>query len=114
LKKDKIIRGFHADIDATKITPFISVMTMLMLEKQNQAEYQKMNDIIQDIPQIVRAHRTTGEFDYILETHAQDFNSFRNIIEDLVNRDVVVKQYHSRIMQEQVKFRGNIDFPEDR
>ena len=103
LKKAGVLRGFSADFDLSKITPCIRVMTLLMLERQSANEYQRMNDKIRETPEIIRAHRISGDFDYALETLAPDFDSYRVMIERFLEGDVAVKQYQSRIMQEAVK-----------
>ena len=103
LKKMGVLRGFAAEIDVSKISPYIRVMTLLMLERQSTNEYRRMNQKICETPQIVRAYRISGDFDYALETLAPNFDCYRAIIERLLEGDVAIKQYQSRIMQEEVK-----------
>ena len=79
------------------------VMTLVMLERQSTNEFQRMNEKIRATPEIVRAHRISGDFDYALETLAPDFDSYRVMIERFLEGDVAIKQYQSRIMQEVVK-----------
>ena len=103
LKKAGVLKGFAADFDIARITPCIRVMTLVMLERQSTNEFQRMNEKIRATPEIVRAHRISGDFDYALETLAPDFDSYRVMIERFLEGDVAIKQYQSRIMQEVVK-----------
>lgn len=103
LRKAGVLKGFSADFDISKIMPCIRVMTLVMLERQSANEFQRMNEKIRATPEIVRAHRISGDFDYALETLAPDFDSYRVMIERLLEGDVAIRQYQSRIMQEVVK-----------
>ena len=103
LKKMGILKGFIADIDVSILQPHITVMTLLVLERQTEQEYRQLTNAIRRVPQIVRACRITGEFDYMIETVAPDFQTYKEIIEELIAGDFQIKQYQSRILQEEVK-----------
>ena len=102
LKKIGVLQGFSANINVSRIVPSVRVLTLLMLEKQDLSEYRRMNSRLRETPQIVRAHRTAGDFDYAFETIAHDFESYRLILERVFD-GFVVKQYQSRVMQEEIK-----------
>lgn len=103
LAEMKVFKGYSADIDYTRVSSSIHVMTLILLERQTSSEYAKMNRILKSTRQVVRALRISGDFDYLLETIAPDYDTYKQIIETVVNGDVAVKQYQSRIMQELVK-----------
>ncbi|MEO0400608.1 MAG: Lrp/AsnC family transcriptional regulator [Pseudomonadota bacterium] len=113
LKKLGVLKGFTADIDIAKVTPVIRVLTLVMLEKQDISQFQIINNRLPDIPQIVRAHRTSGDFDYAFETVAPDFDAYLLILKRLVE-GVEIKQYQSRIMQEVLKIGNATGVLEDR
>jgi len=102
LKKLKIIKGFSVKIDISKIMPSIRVLTLLMLEDQHKSELDRMNVRLRKFPQIIRAYRISGEFNYAIETVAPDYDTFRVILKRLID-NFHVKQHQSRIMQETIK-----------
>lgn len=106
LKKIGVLRGFSADIDISKVTGSVRVLTLLMLEKQDASEFKRVSERIKGTPEIIRSHRITGDFDYVFETLVPDFDAYQSMLEGLFE-GIVVKQYQSRIMQETVKISNN-------
>lgn len=106
LKQRGIIEGFSAEVDVSKITKCIRVMTLIMIEKQDSSEFNRINERLRMTPQIVRAHRVSGDYDYAIETLATDFEAYRSLIDNIL-RDVEVKQIQSRVMHESIKVSNN-------
>ncbi|MEM6415893.1 MAG: Lrp/AsnC family transcriptional regulator [Pseudomonadota bacterium] len=103
LKKIGLIKGYLVEFDLSQIASNIRVMTLIMLERQRTDEYNRMNAEIVKTPEIVRAHRVSGQYDYALEAVACNYEHYRQIIERLLNSGVEVKQYQSKIMQQNIK-----------
>ena len=102
LKKIGVIRGFVVDVDLARIGSFLRVLTLVMIENQDQVKFKVLNERLKDAPRVIRAYRTAGDFDYAFETLAPDFECYRLMLEELF-KDLKIKQYQSRIMQEEIK-----------
>lgn len=103
LKSLGVIRGERVLIELPQTYGFVRVLTLLILELQNETMYQRLNNAILNNERIVRAHRVSGEYDYALETIAPDFETYRQTVETLVNGGFGIARYQSRILQEEIK-----------
>jgi len=102
LKRLGVLTGYSAEIDTRKISASIRVLTLIMLDVQDPREFRRFNDLLENAAWVVRAYRTSGDFDYAVESLAPDFESYRAMIEGILS-NASIKQYQSRIMQELIK-----------
>lgn len=108
LKKIGVLKGFIIDADTTLLGSYTRILTLVMLKNQDQAKFKILNKKLRAIPSVVRAHRIAGDFDYVFETLAPDFESYRVIVEGVM-AELEIKQYQSRIMQESIKATTDIN-----
>ncbi|MEO1019323.1 MAG: Lrp/AsnC family transcriptional regulator [Pseudomonadota bacterium] len=103
LKSAGILRGFVADIDFEAIVKPISVLTLIELESQNDAQFEKLSEAIHREPYIMRAYRIAGAYDYALMSIAPSFDAYMETIQGVSKRAGGVKKYNSYVMHQMVK-----------
>jgi len=77
-----VVRGSQLDIDYTKLGYDITAFIGIFLEKSSL--YETVTEQLKDIPEIVSAHYTTGNYSIFARIVCKDTNHLRNILSDKV------------------------------
>ena len=80
LEEAGAIRGYHADLDATRLGFPITVFAMVSLRSQAEADLTAFENHVAAIPEVRECHMLNGEIDFILKIVAQDLESFQRIL----------------------------------
>jgi DNA-binding Lrp family transcriptional regulator len=80
LEEAGAIRGYHADLDASRLGFPITVFAMVSLRSQAEHDLAAFEHHIADIPEIRECHMLNGEIDFILKIVAADLKSFQEIL----------------------------------
>ena len=75
-----VIRGYHAECDATKLGFPITVFAMVSLRSQAEQDLAAFESHVAAIPEVRECHMLNGEIDFILKIVAQDLESFQRIL----------------------------------
>lgn len=76
LEKAGIISGYHARVSLRRVTPVASVMVQLTLANHRQADFDRFERAVRDIPEIVCCWSVGGGVDYILKVVATDIDAY--------------------------------------
>ncbi len=80
LEEDGVIRGYHADLDASKLGFAITVFAMVSLRSQAEEGLRAFEDHIQLLPEVRECHMLNGEIDFILKIVSRDLQSFQEFL----------------------------------
>ena len=80
LEEDGIIRGYHADLDASKLGFAITVFAMVSLRSQAEEDLRAFEDHIKTLPEVRECHMLNGEIDFILKIVSRDLQSFQEFL----------------------------------
>ena len=80
LEEEGIIRGYHADLDASKLGFAITVFAMVSLRSQAEEDLRAFEDHIQSLPEVRECHMLNGEIDFILKIVSRDLQSFQEFL----------------------------------
>ena len=80
LEEEGIIRGYHADLDASKLGFAITVFAMVSLRSQAEEDLRAFEDHIQGLPEVRECHMLNGEIDFILKIVSRDLQSFQEFL----------------------------------
>jgi DNA-binding Lrp family transcriptional regulator len=75
-----IIRGYHADLDATKLGYGIMVLALVSLKSQAEEDLRRFEAHIADLPEVRECHMLNGEIDFILKIVSHDLQSFQSFL----------------------------------
>ena len=74
------IRGYHAELDGTKLGFPIVVFAMVSLKSQAEADLSAFEAHVAAIPEVRECHMLNGEIDFILKIVAPDLRAFQEIL----------------------------------
>ncbi len=103
LEKDKIIRGYRADIDPAKISQGYLVYVQVKLENTKRVTLENFNAAAKKTPQILTCHMLSGGYDYLLKIRTKNMSTFRELLGDVISDLPGVLQTSTYPVMEQVK-----------
>jgi Lrp/AsnC family leucine-responsive transcriptional regulator len=92
LERRGVIRGYHADVDPTKLGLSLSAVIRI---RPAPGQLQNVAAATAEAKEIVECHRITGEDCYILRAHVRDVEH----LEELIDRFTPIGQTTTSIVQ---------------
>nr|WP_126172286.1 Lrp/AsnC family transcriptional regulator [Altericroceibacterium xinjiangense] len=80
LEEAGVIRGYHADIDPSKLGFAITVFAMVSLKSQAEADLRAFEDHMKTLPEVRECHMLNGEIDFVLKIVSRDLQSFQEFL----------------------------------
>lgn len=103
LEKAGIISGYHAQVSLRRVAPVASVMVELTLANHRQADFDRFERAVRDIPEIVCCWSVGGGVDYILKIVAANIDAYQRLIDALLDRELGIARYFTYIVTKTVK-----------
>ena len=75
-----VIRGYHAELDASKLGFAITVFAMVSLRSQAEEDLRAFENHIKGLPEVRECHMLNGEIDFILKIVSRDLQSFQEFL----------------------------------
>ena len=80
LEEDGVIRGYHADLDPSKLGFAITVFAMVSLRSQAEEALRAFEEHVSHLPEVRECHMLNGEIDFILKIVSRDLQSFQEFL----------------------------------
>lgn len=80
LEEEGVIRGYHADLDPSKLGFAITVFAMVSLRSQAEEDLRAFEDHMKGLPEVRECHMLNGEIDFILKIVSHDLQSFQEFL----------------------------------
>ena len=80
LEEAGVIRGYHADLDASRLGFTITVFAMVSLKSQAEEDLRAFEEHIKALPEVRECHMLNGEIDFILKIVSRDLQSFQEFL----------------------------------
>jgi len=103
LEKAGIISGYHARIEPRAIAPVTSVLMEVTLGSHRQADFDRFERAIKDLPQVVACWSVGGGVDYVLKVMTRDIDAYQRLVDGLLEREIGIDRYFTYIVTKAVK-----------
>ena len=80
LEEEGVIRGYHADLDPSKLGYAITVFAMVSLRSQAEEDLRGFEEHMRKLPEVRECHMLNGEIDFILKIVSHDLQSFQEFL----------------------------------
>ncbi len=87
LEKSGIIRGYHADIDLSRLVNISYFRVEITLNNYSMAVAQRFERTVNAMPEVIECEAVLGGLDYILKIAASSTESYREIMENLLEEE---------------------------
>lgn len=103
LEKAGIVSGYHARVAIRALAPIATVLMEVTLASHRQADFERFERAIRDIPQIVACWSVGGGVDYVLKVMARDIDAYQRLVDGLLEREIGIDRYFTYIVTKTVK-----------
>ena len=103
LEKAGIVTGYHARVALRSVAPVATVLMEVTLGSHRQADFDRFERAVRDIPEIVACWAVGGGVDYVLKVVARDIDAYQRMVDDLLEREIGVDRYFTYIVTRTVK-----------
>lgn len=80
LEEADVIRGYHANLNPSKLGFAITVFAMVSLRSQAEEDLRDFEEHIKALPEVRECHMLNGEIDFILKIVSRDLQSFQEFL----------------------------------
>lgn len=103
LEKTGIVSGYHARIAMRVVAPVATVLMEVTLANHRQADFDRFERVIRDVPEIVACWSVGGGVDYLLKVMARDIDAYQRLVDGLLEREIGIDRYFTYIVIKTVK-----------
>lgn len=103
LEKAGIVTGYHARISVRAIAPVTSVLVEVTLANHRQADFDRFERVVRDVPEIIACWSVGGGVDYLLKVMTRDIDAYQRLINSLLEREIGIDRYFTYIVTRTVK-----------
>jgi Lrp/AsnC family transcriptional regulator of ectoine degradation len=103
LEKAGIVAGYHARIAMRVVAPVATVLMEVTLANHRQADFDRFERVVRDVPQIVGCWSVGGGVDYVLKVMARDIDASQRLVDALLEREIGIDRYFTYIVTKTVK-----------
>ena len=80
LEEAGVIRGYHADLDPSRLGFSITVFAMVSLKSQAEDALREFEEAMRALPEVREVHMLNGEIDFIIKIVARDLQAFQEFL----------------------------------
>ena len=80
LEEAGVIRGYHAELDASKLGYAITVFALVSLRSQAEDALRQFEEHMRELPEVRECHMLNGEIDFILKIVSRDLQTFQEFL----------------------------------
>ncbi|MGX5832179.1 Lrp/AsnC family transcriptional regulator [Mesorhizobium sp. 43Arga] len=103
LEKAGIVSGYHARVAMRVLAPVATVLMEVTLASHRQADFDRFERVIRDIPEIIACWSVGGGVDYVLKVMARDIDAYQRLVDGLLDREIGIDCYFTYIVTKTVK-----------
>ncbi|TIU91189.1 MAG: Lrp/AsnC family transcriptional regulator [Mesorhizobium sp.] len=103
LEKAGIVAGYHAKVAMRAVAPVATVLMEVTLANHRQADFDRFERVIRDVPEIVACWSVGGGVDYVLKVMARDIDAYQRLVDVLLEREIGIDRYFTYIVTKTVK-----------
>ncbi|WBY17825.1 Lrp/AsnC family transcriptional regulator [Altererythrobacter sp. MTPC7] len=80
LEEGGVIRGYHAELDPSRLGFALTVFAMVSLKSQAEGDLREFEQAMHALPEVREVHMLNGEIDFILKIVSNDLQSFQEFL----------------------------------
>ncbi|TIY00744.1 MAG: Lrp/AsnC family transcriptional regulator, partial [Mesorhizobium sp.] len=92
-----------AKVAMRAVAPVATVLMEVTLANHRQADFDRFERVIRDVPEIVACWSVGGGVDYLLKVMARDIDAYQRLVDVLLEREIGIDRYFTYIVTKTVK-----------
>lgn len=111
LEQKGYIKGYYADLDASKLDAGLLVFVQVSLDKTTLDVFQTFAAALRHLDSVLECHMVAGGFDYLLKLRFSDMHAYRQFLGNELAALPGIMQTHTYFVMEEVKNSAAIPLP---
>jgi DNA-binding Lrp family transcriptional regulator len=103
LEKNGLITGYTAIVDKQKLGLNLTAFAQISLDNHHPDTVKRFDEGIQQWPEILECHATSGEYDYLLKIVATDMQSYNQLIYEKILRLPSIRSVNTSFSMQEKK-----------
>lgn len=103
LEQAGIIEGYNARINLRKLGPHVTVFVAAELADHTPASFRAFEDSVQRYDEITACWALGGGFDYLMQIVTTDIDTYRRLIDEMLEARIGLARYFTYIVTKPVK-----------
>lgn len=112
LVRENYILGYYAHLNPEMVDARFLVFVEVLLDKTTPHSLEDFIEAVQDCPEIIECHMTSGGFDFILKIRGKDMDDYRKIAGQVLWHLPGIKETRSypvmQVVKEQTQLKLNL------
>lgn len=106
LERSGLIAGYHARLAPRRLAPFATVLVEVTLANHRQADFDRFERAMADLPEVLACWSVGGGVDYILKVVARDIDAYQRMVDRMLSAEIGIDRYFTYIVTRVVKEDG--------
>jgi DNA-binding Lrp family transcriptional regulator len=103
LEKQGLITGYTAIVDQQKLGLNLTAFAQISLDNHHPDTVRRFDEGIQQWPEILECHATSGEYDYLLKIVATDMQAYNQLIYEKILRLPSIRSVNTSFSMQEKK-----------
>lgn len=103
LEEAGIIRDYRARISLARLGKPASVFMEATLSNHRQADFDRFERAIREIPEVIGCWAVGGGIDYLLLIVARDIDAYQRLVDDMLAREIGIARYFTYVVTKAIK-----------
>lgn len=92
------IAAFQAKLNLAKLTDSVVVFTEVTLTDHRREDFQRFEQSIRQLDELMECHLISGGYDYLLKFIARSIAHYQQVMEALIEQEIEIEKYFSYIV----------------
>jgi Lrp/AsnC family leucine-responsive transcriptional regulator len=103
LREKKVITGYAAMIDPTKVGRGLMIFVEVLLDRTTGDMFEAFAEAVRRQPEVLECHMVAGGFDYLIKARVGDMDAYRAFLGDVLVKMPGVRETRTYAVLEEVK-----------
>ena len=103
LEEAGIIEGYEARVSLKALGPFSVVFMEAELDSHTAAAFDRFEQAVQSIPEVVECWAVGGGLDYLLKIVTRDIDAYQRLVDRMLGAEIGLKRYYTYVVTKATK-----------
>ncbi|MHB1304658.1 MAG: Lrp/AsnC family transcriptional regulator [Acidiphilium sp.] len=103
LEEAGIIGGYHGRVEPKLLAPMARIFMEITLTAHRQADFDRFERAVRDIPEIVSCWSVGGGVDYLVQVVTRDIDAYQRFVDSLLQNEIGIDRYFTYIVVKTIK-----------
>jgi len=108
LEKQRVIKSYTALLDPEQLNASLLVYVEIRLNRSSADVFDRFNEAVNQLDDILECHLVSGDFDYLLKTRVADMSTYRKVLNQTLLQLPDIKDSRTYVVMEEVKYSTQI------